>query len=105
MRGAPLIPRTAACTMALFGAVAAVAAPVTTSDFAGKTICWSDGIAAYGKDGSWDAAGGHGAWSLDGDQLVVRKADGGFTATVTKENGAFHAVGYRGYTAWGQYCK
>ena len=91
---------------AISAPIVAWAGPVTKADLAGKKICWSDGNASYGKNGSFDSTGfGHGTWSLQGDQLVVSGASGGFTATITKENGAFHAVGYRGYDAWGKYCK
>ena len=60
----------------------ALAKSVTNADFAGKNICWSDGTASYGKDGSFDSSGfGHGAWSLQGDQLVV---SGTITATKSR---------------------
>jgi hypothetical protein len=82
----------------LFGQpIAARAEPVTKSDLAGKKICWRDGRTTFDKDGSIDSTRfAHGTWSLTGDQLVVRGTNGGFTATITKRKGTFHAVGYLG---------
>jgi hypothetical protein len=84
----------------LLGAVvayppASFAEPVTKADLAGKKICWNDGITTFGKDGSFDSSRyAHGTWSLTGDRLVVRGTEGGFTATIIKQNGTFHVVGY-----------
>jgi hypothetical protein len=91
---------------ALTCSAGALAAPVTKADLAGKKICWSDGDATYGKNGSFESGGcGHGAWSLAGDRVEIKSANCGFSFTITKENGTFHAVGANGYDAWGKYCK
>ena len=85
---------------------AILADPVTKSDLAGKKICWSDGDVTYGKNGSFDSGGcGHDAWSLAGDRVDIRSANWGFSFTITKDNGTFHALGANGYEAWGKYCK
>jgi hypothetical protein len=97
--------------------IAALAQPVTKYDLAGKRICWKDGRTTFGKDGSfYSTRFGHGTWSLADDQLVVRGTNGGFTATITKRKGTFHAVGYltghglagrseAPFGTWGKYCK
>ena len=89
---------------------AALAGSVTNADLAGKKICWSDGSATYGKDGSFDSNGcGHGTWRLVGDRVEIRSSTCAFDFTISKDNGAFHGVGYGGaggnYDAWGKYCK
>jgi hypothetical protein len=48
---------------------------------------------------------GHGTWRLEGDQLVLRWANGGFSATITKENESLHGVRSGGYESWGKPCK
>jgi hypothetical protein len=86
--------------------IAALADPVTKADLAGKKICWSDGYATYGKNGSFESGGcGRGTWSLAGDRVEVKSANCGFSFTIARENGTFHAVGANGYEAWGKPCK
>jgi hypothetical protein len=89
---------------------AAFAGSVTKADFAGKTICWNDERATYGKNGSLDSnVIGHGTWSLAGDRLEGKGDHGNYTATITKDNGTFHGsmnIGASGtYETWGKYCK
>ena len=97
---------------ALVYSAAALAAPVTKADLAGKKICWNDGITTFGKDGSFHSTRfSDGTWSLTGDQLVMRGTHAGFTATITKQNGTFHVVGHVAgnpgelYGTRGKYCK
>jgi hypothetical protein len=91
--------------MVAYSAVA-LADPVKSADLTGKKICWSDGDATYGKNGSFDSGGcGHGTWSLAGDRVDIRSATCGFSFTITKDKGTFHALGANGYEAWGKYCK
>jgi hypothetical protein len=81
----------AALSVAVVACSAAFAAPVTKADFAGKTICWNDERATYGKNGSLDSnVIGHGTWSLAGDRLEGKGDHGNYTATITKDNGTFH---------------
>jgi hypothetical protein len=103
-KGAILSVAVVACLAAAF------AEPVTKADFAGKTICWNDERATYGKNGSlYSNVIGHGTWSLAGDRLTGKGDHGNYTATITKDNGNFHAsmnTGASGmYEAWGKYCK
>ena len=94
--------------------MAALAATVTNADLAGKKICWRDGKTTFEKDGSfYSTRFVRGAWTLKDGQLVVRGANGGFTATIIKRNGTFHVVGYLAgnvasptpYGTWRKYCK
>jgi hypothetical protein len=86
--------------------IAAWAGSITNADLTGKKICWSDGWATYGKNGSFDSGGcGHGAWRLAGDRVEIRATNCGFSFTITKDNGTLHALGANGYEAWGKYCK
>jgi hypothetical protein len=89
---------------------AAFAEPVTKADLGGKKICWSDGWATYGKNGSFEAQGcGHGTWRLVGDRVQTRANLCTFDFTISKDNGTFHGSGSAGangtYDAWGKYCK
>jgi hypothetical protein len=76
-------------------AAAALAAPVTKADLAGKKICWSDGgTPTYGKSGAYDEPTfGHGTWNLKGGKLSVVTSNGNYTGAVTKENDMFHFSG------------
>ena len=99
-KGAVLLGAVVACSAVAF------AEPVTKAELGGKKICWSDGWATYGKNGSFDAQGcGHGTWSLAGNRVEIRANLCTFDFTISKDNGTFHALGYGGYESWGKYCK
>jgi hypothetical protein len=87
---------------------AALAEPVKDADLRGKKICWSSGIATYGKNGSFyvfPASGcGHATWSLSGGRVEIRSSNCADSFSITKENRTFHALG-NGYEGWGKYCK
>ena len=98
--GAILSGAVVACSAAAF------AGSVTNADLAGKKICWSDGYATYGKNGSFDSGGcGHGTWNLAGDRVEIRTGNCGFSFTISKDKETFHALGANGYEAWGKPCK
>jgi hypothetical protein len=87
----------AAVSIIAFGhPIAALAAPVTKADLAGKKICWSDGgTPTYAKNGAYDEPTfGHGAWKLKGGKLSVVTNNGNYTGTITKENDTFHISGH-----------
>ena len=85
-----------------------VAGAVTSADFAGKKICWSNGnIATYGKDGSADCSQcGHGTWRLVADTLTENYPSGSLVWKVTKDGRTFHmSLQSAPYEVKGSYCK
>jgi hypothetical protein len=91
----PQMGRVLSCVMVAYAA-AAVAAPVTKADLAGKKICWSDGgTPTYGKNGVYDEPTfGRGTWSLRGGRLTVVTSNGNYTGAITKENDTLHISGH-----------
>jgi hypothetical protein len=86
--------------------------PVTAKDFAGKTICWSNGrVAKYGADGSFaNNAGTETRWSVPEAGVLVVGIRGHYQAEV-QQDGQVHLHWLKLISSkhpvrdlWGQYC-
>ncbi len=104
-----LSPLGAASLLSLAFVSAASAAPVTSADLSGKTICWDNGSAStYGRGGKYsNNLSGEGTWSLTAGGVRIHTDRYDYVAVVQKRrDGTFHAVvAEMGITSTGKYCK
>jgi hypothetical protein len=104
-----LSPLGAASVLSLALSYPAFAAPMTSVDLSGKTICWDNGSAStYGHGGKYsNTLIGEGTWSITADGVQIHTALYSYVANVQKlPDGTFHAVVVgRGIESTGKYCK
>jgi hypothetical protein len=104
-----LFTLTAAATLSVVFVSAALAAPVSSADLSGRSICWDNGSASsYGAGGAYsNSMSGHGTWSMSGGGVHIHTDRYDYVASVQKlPDGTFHAVvPVAGINANGKYCK
>jgi hypothetical protein len=100
---------TAAATLSLALVSAALAAPVSSADLSGRSICWDNGSASsYGAGGAYsNSVSGHGTWSMTGGGVHIHTDRYDYVASIQKlPDGTFHAqVPVANINATGKYCK
>ena len=88
---------------------AALAAPVTAADFAGKKICWDNGsTSSYAAGGKYsNTMSGECTWTMSGSGVHIHTDRYDYVADVQKlPDGSFHAVvAAGGIDITGKYCK
>jgi hypothetical protein len=104
-----LLSLTAASMLSLAVVSAALAAPVSSADLSGRSICWDNGsVSSYGAGGTYsNSMSGHGTWSMTGGGVHIHTDRYDYVASVQKlPDGTFHAVvPAASINATGKYCK
>jgi hypothetical protein len=99
----------AASTLSLALFSAALAAPVSSADLSGKSICWDNGsVSSYGAGGKYsNTMSGHGTWSMTGAGVHIHTDRYDYVASMQKlPDGTFHAVvPTANIKTTGKYCK
>ena len=104
-----LLPLTAASMLSLAVVSAALAAPVSSADLSGRSICWDNGsVSSYGAGGTYsNSMSGHGTWSMTAGGVHIHTDRYDYVASIQKlPDGTFHAeVPAASSNATGKYCK
>ena len=104
-----LLTLSAAAALSLAPFTAALAAPVSSADLSGKSICWDNGsMSSYGAGGKYsNNISGHGTWSMTGGGVHIHTERYDYVANMQKlPDGTFHSeVATANIKTSGKYCK